>query len=220
MNAKRPVSEAEREGFAAFLLRMRASGLDDKPLMAAIESVPRRDFVDATYASIAMGTGTIPIACGETIEGIDLQARIIHQMGLDGTQRVLEIGTGSGYTASVLSRLAKRVYTVERYKTLHADAVHRMRHLGLTNVIATHADGSAGSGEGPFDRIVCWAAFDSIPRSFVEQLVSGGSMICAIGSGEQAQSLVRMTKVGSRFEREDIGTVRFQPLMSGLPAIL
>lgn len=220
MTVKRAVSEAEREDFAAFLLRMRGIGLDDKPLMQAIESVPRREFIDAEYHHVAMGSGTIPIACGEALEGVDLQARIIHSLQLDGTQRVLEIGTGTGYTAAVISRLAKRVYTTERFKTLHAAAIQRIRRLGLTNVIATHADGSAGSGDGPFERIVCWSAFDQPPRSFVDQLTSGGMMICAIGESEQPQVLVRMTKIGSRFEREDIGTVRFQPIGHGLPAVL
>lgn len=220
MSDRRQVSEAEREGFAAFVLRMRSAGIDDKTLMAAMESVPRRNFVAAEYHHVALGPGTIPIACGEAIEGLDLQARIIHALQLDGSQRVLEIGTGTGYTAAVMSRLAKRVHTVERYKTLHGEAVQRLRQLGITNVVATHGDGSVGDEAGPFDRIVCWSAFDSPPRSFADHLVSAGVMICAIGGGEQAQILVRMSKIGSRFEREDIGTVRFQPIQRGLPAVL
>ncbi|MFZ2100631.1 MAG: protein-L-isoaspartate(D-aspartate) O-methyltransferase [Oricola sp.] len=216
----RMVAEGDREGFAAFILRMRAAGIDDKAVMSAIEATPRRDFVDAEYHHIIMGPRTIPIACGETLEGLDLQARIFHELQLDGSQRVLEIGTGSGYSASVLSRLAKRVYTVERFKTLHQGAVQRFRRLGITNVVASQGDGSSGSTDGPFDRIVCWAAFDSLPRGFVDQLTSGGIMICAIGGAEQPQALVRMTKIGSRFEREDIGTVRFQPIRRGLPAVL
>ena len=216
----RMVHEGDREGFAAFLLRMRANGLDDKALMSAIEAVPRRDFVDAQYRHVAMGPRTIPIACGETLEGLDLQARIFHAMDLDGNQRVFEVGTGSGYSAAVLAKLSKRVYTVERFKTLHHDAIHRIRHLGLGNVIAAQADGSAGSEDGPFDRIVCWAAFDAVPRHFAELLVTGGIMVCAIGPEDQPQALVRMTKIGSRFEREDIGTVRFQPIRKGVAAAL
>jgi protein-L-isoaspartate(D-aspartate) O-methyltransferase len=167
-----------------------------------------------------MGPRTIPIACGETLEGLDLQARIFHALAFDGNQRVFEIGTGSGYTAAVLAKLAKRVYTVERFKTLHQDAIHRIRHLGLGNVIASQADGSAGSDEGPFDRIVCWSAFESVPRHFADQIVTGGVMVCAIGLADEPQALVRMTKIGSRFEREDIGTVRFQAIQSGVAAAL
>lgn len=216
----RTVHEGDREGFAAFLLRVRAAGLDNKALMSAIEAVPRRDFVEAQYRHLTMGPRTIPIGCGETLEGLDLQARIIDALGIDGGQRVFEIGTGSGYTAAVMSKLAKRVYTVERFRTLHQESVHRIRHLGIGNVIATQADGSAGSEDGPFDRIVSWAAFESIPRQFVDQLVSGGVMVCAIGGTEQPQALARLSKTGSRFEREDIGTVRFQPIVPGLPSVL
>ncbi|QKV17755.1 protein-L-isoaspartate(D-aspartate) O-methyltransferase [Oricola thermophila] len=216
----RAVHQGDREGFAAFLLRMRAIGLDDKALMSAFETVPRRDFIEAQYRHLVMGPRTVPIACGETLEGLDLQARILHALGIDDSHRVLEIGTGTGYTAAVMGKIAKRVYTVERFRTLHQEAVQRIRQLGISNVIANRADGSTGSEDGPFDRIVCWAAFDSIPRQFVDQLVSGGVMVCAIGGAEQPQALARLTKTGSRFEREDIGTVRFQPIASGLPEVL
>jgi len=216
----RTVHEGDREGFAAFLLRVRAAGLDNRELMAAVESVPRRDFVEAQYRHLVMAPRTIPIGCGETLEGLDLQARIIDALSVDGGSRVFEIGTGSGYTAAVMARLAKRVYTVERFRTLHQDVMQRFRHLGIGNIIAAQADGSAGSEDGPFDRIVSWAAFETLPRLFADQLVSGGVMVCAIGGAEQPQALARLTKTGSRFEREDIGTVRFQPIVSGLPSVL
>lgn len=216
----RVVAQGDREGFAAFILRMRSTGLDDKPLISAIESVPRGNFVDPEYRHVAMGPRTIPIGCGETLEGIDLQARIFHQLQIESGHRALEIGTGSGYSACVMARLCKRVYTIERFRTLHTEALQRIRNLGIGNIVATHGDGAAGSEDGPFDRIVCWAAFESTPRSFVEQLTSGGRMICAIGGADQPQTLARLTKIGSRFEREDIGSVRFQPIQSGLPAVL
>lgn len=214
------VHEGDREGFAAFLLRMRGAGLDDKALMSAIEALPRRDFIEAQFRHLATGPRTIPIACGETLEGLDLQARMIHALSVDGGQRVLEIGTGTGYTAALMSKLAKRIYTVERFRTLYQEALHRIRNLGIGNVIASHADGSAGGDDGPFDRIISWVAFETVPRQFVDQLTSGGVMVCAIGEAEQPQALARLTKTGSRFEREDIGTVRFQPIIAGLPAAL
>jgi protein-L-isoaspartate(D-aspartate) O-methyltransferase len=214
------ISNADREGFAAFLLRMRSAGIENKALVSAIESVPRRDFVEPQFQHVAMGARTIPIACGETLEGLDLQAYILHMLGVDSGMRALEIGTGSGFTACVLARLVKRVYTVERFRTLQKSAVHHIRKLGIDNVVSVRGDGSQGSDDGPFDRIVCWAAFEAIPRTFIDQLVSGGSMICAIGPADEPQALVRLIKTGSRFEREDIGTVRFQPLRRGLPAAL
>lgn len=211
----------EREGFAAFLLRMRARGIGDQKLFAAIESTPRRDFVPGQLRDAAWVNRMLPIACGEAIEGPDLQAQVIAALAPEPTNRVLEIGTGSGFTAAVLARLSGRVLTLERYKTLVADAEQRISSLGLSNVIARQADGSIGAlTDGPFDRIVAWAAFESLPRQFLDQLASGGVMIAPIGPGDGIQKLVRLTKLGSRFEREDIGDVRLQPLASGVASIL
>ena len=214
------LARIDREGFAAFVMRMRAAGISDRTLITAIEATPRRAFVDPQYHNAVWSSRTIPIDCGEVIEGLDLQATIIHALRIGEDHRVLEIGTGSGYTAAVMGRLAKRVFTVERYKRLHAAAQSVLKETTAGNVIALHGDVSEGSGEGPFDRIVAWAAFDAIPRSFVDQLVSGGVIVCAIGEAEMPQVLVRLTKVGSRFEREDLGIVRFQPVVRGLPLAL
>lgn len=214
------VSEGDREGVAAFLLRMRAEGLNNKILFSAIEATPRRKFVDPQYHHAVFGPRTIPIACGETLEGLDLQARILDALTLDGSHRVLEIGTGSGFTACVMARIAKRVTTLERFRTLAESAIQRTRELEISNVSVTQADGSNGGTDGPFDRIVSWAAFDSVPRHFVDQLTSGGVLVCAIGGADEPQALVRLTKTGSRFEREDLGTVRFQPLATGLPELM
>lgn len=209
------INRVDREGFAAFLLRARAQGITDGPLMAAIEAVPRRGFVPAQFQSAAWGQRTVPIACGETLESLDLQARLLASLALAESHRVLEVGTGSGYTAALLGKIVKRVYTIERYRTLHHTAHQRLRGLKLDNVIAQHGDGSLGSTDGPFDRIIVWAAFPSVPRAFVDQLVSGGEMICAIGQEDEPQTLHRLTKVGSRFEAEELGRVRLQTLRSG-----
>lgn len=212
---------ADKEAFAAFLLRMRARGLGDKALISAIEATPRRGFVPGQWQDHAWSDRMLPIECGEAIESLDLQVQIIAALDLDPSHRVLEIGTGSGFTAAAMSRLAARVLTLERYKTLCVQARQRMEALGISNVTVRQADGGNGmAGEGPFDRIVSWAAFESLPRLFVDQLSSGGVLIAPIGPVEGEQALARLTKVGSRFDRADIGMVRLQPIASGVAAFL
>ena len=134
---------------------------------------------------------------------------------------MLEIGTGSGYTAAVMSRLAARVVTVDRYKTLVEQARQRFEALGIDNVFVRQTDGSNGlPGEGPFDRIVVWAAFESLPRYFADQLSSGGAMVVPMGPPEGEQVMIKLGKLGSRFEREDIGVVRLQPMARGVAAAI
>lgn len=212
---------SETEALAAFVLRMRAQGIDDKRLFAAIEATPRRAFIPAEHHVAAYASRSCPIACGESIEGLDLQARVLAALDLQPGHRVLEIGTGSGFSAAVMARLASRVTTVERFKTLVGQAGERFRALGLANVLPRHGDAEkAVEGEGPYDRIVVWAAFDSLPRGYADLLSSGGIMVAAVGGGEESQELVRLTKIGSRFERLDIGQVRFQALARGVAAAL
>ncbi|CAG0972689.1 MAG: protein-L-isoaspartate(D-aspartate) O-methyltransferase [Rhizobiaceae bacterium] len=211
----------DREGFAAFMLRLRGNGVATRELAAAFEATPRRAFLPGQWHGVTWSDRMIPIPCGEAIEGVDLQASIVRALDLQPGVRVLEIGTGSGYTAAVMSRLAGRVLTVERYKTLATLARAHTEALGIQNVQLRHADGANGlPGEGPFDRIVVWAAFESLPRVFVDQLSIGGIMIAPIGPAEAPQDLARLTKVGSRFEREDIGKVRLQPIVPGVAAVI
>lgn len=210
----------ERESFAAFMLRMRGRGMS-KPLLAAFEATPRAEFLAPGFRDIAWSERTLPIPCGEAIEGVDRQAQMISALGVEPGSRVLEIGTGTGYSAAVIARLAGRVTTIDRYKTLTEQARQRLEQLGITEVATRQADGAAGlPAEAPFDRIVVWAAFDSHPRVFLDQLSSGGIMIAPIGPDEGKQTLVRLTKVGSRFDREDLGEVRFQPFTKGLALVL
>ncbi len=210
-----------REAFASFLLRLRGKGIVAKDLISAFEATPRQGFVPDRWQDVAWAEGMIPIECGEAIEGPDLQAATIASLAIEPGHRVLEVGTGSGFTAAVMGRLAAKVVTVERYKTLTEQARRRFEGLGLTNISARQADGSQGlAAEAPFDRIVVWAAFDSMPRSFAEQLSSGGIMISPIGPDEGEQTLTKLTKIGSRFEREDIGTVRLQPIMKSVAAVI
>lgn len=212
---------AARERFAAFLLRMRGAGLDRRELIAAVEATPRAAFVPPQWQADSWGERSIPIECGQTIEGLDLQMRVLAALDLQPDSRVLEIGAGSGFTAAVMARLAARVLTLDRFATLTAQATRRFEALSLANALARQADGAQGvPAEGPFDRIVAWAAYDSLPRGFVDQLSSGGIMVAAIGPEEGVQAMEKLIKVGSRFGRETVAEVRFQPMTPGLAQAL
>lgn len=207
----------EQEKFAAFLLRMRAAGLDRRELVAAIEATPRSAFVPAQWRADAWCDRSIPIECGQAIEGLDLQMRTLAALDLRPECRVLEIGAGSGFTGAVMARLCGRVLCVDRFRTLCEQARQRHETLGIANALVRQADGTQGlPADGPFDRIVVWAAYEALPRGFVDQLSSGGVMVASIGPGDGAQVLEKLTKVGSRFEREQLGEVRFQPVAAGI----
>ncbi len=215
------MTAGERESFAAFLLRLRGKGIVSRELVAAFEATPRAMFLPGQWQSVAWSERMVPIECGEAIEGVDLQATAIAALELNNGHRVLEVGTGSGFTAAVMARLSARVITVDRYRTLAEQARQRFEKLGLANAIARHGDGANGlPGEGPFDRIIAWTAFEGLPRPFVDQLSSGGTMIAPIGGAEGEQVLAKLTKVGSRFERSDIATARLQPIAKGVAAVL
>ncbi|CCM75457.1 protein-L-isoaspartate(D-aspartate) O-methyltransferase [Rhizobium mesoamericanum] len=204
----------EKEGFAALVLRLRAEGVSDLDLLTAVEQTPRSLFVPPQFAEQAYSSRTIPIECGSFIEGVDFAVRVLHHLKIKPGQRVLEVGTGSGFMSAVMARMAERVLTIDRYKTLTASAQRRIDSLGLRNVIIRQADGSAGlQGEGTFDRILVTAAFNSMPRFYTDQLVSGGSMIAPLMISENECRLVRLTKTGSRFEREELFDSPYLPIV-------
>lgn len=218
MNTKTP---DERPAFAAMLMRLRAKGIAGRELVEALQATPRRGFIPSQWQDVSWSDRMIPIGCGEVLEGVDLQAMILHALQLEPGHRVLEVGTGSGFTAAVLSKLSARVLTVERFRVLATEARKRMEALGITNVTVKHADGSSGAAaEGPYDRIVVWAAFESLPRTFSDQLATNGIMIAPIGVADGEQTLAKLSKVGSRFDREDIGHARLQPIARAIAAAL
>ncbi|MDC9812529.1 MULTISPECIES: protein-L-isoaspartate(D-aspartate) O-methyltransferase [Rhizobium] len=212
---------AEKEGFAALVLRLRAEGISDLDLLTAVEQTQRSLFVPPQFVDDAYSSRTIPIECGSFLEGIDFVVRILHHLKVKPGQRVLEIGTGSGFTAAVIGRMAERVLSIDRYKTLTSAAQRRMESLSLRNVIIRHADGSAGmQGEGTFDRILVTAAFNAMPRFYTDQLVSGGSMIAPLMISENECRMVRLTKTGSRFEREELFEAPYLPIVPRLASLL
>jgi protein-L-isoaspartate(D-aspartate) O-methyltransferase len=211
----------EKEGFAALVLRLRSEGIADLDLLTAVEQTPRSQFVPAPLAEEAYSSRTVPIECGSFMEGADLAVRLLHRLQVKPGHRVLEIGTGSGFTAAVIARIAERVLTVERYRTLVTAAQGRMDALGTRNVVVRQADGSNGLvGEGTFDRIFVTAAFASLPRFYAEQLTHGGSMVAPLMMDEGTCMMVRLTKTGSRFEREDLFPVPYLPIVPHIAVAL
>lgn len=212
---------SEREELASLVLKMRGRGLDDMALFSALERTPRRAFVSAAFTNSAYDNKVIPIECGEYIERLEEQLYILSALALEKKHRVLEIGTGSGFTAAVIARLAGRVTAVERYKTLCDIARQRFRALEVENVVLRQMDGSRVlSGSGPYDRILIWPSMNREPQEFLELLATNGILIQAIGPDEGEQMVVRYRKTGSRFERTDMFRVRYQPFIEGIAAIL
>lgn len=209
-----PQSVSSKEGFAALCLRLRARGVTSPELLNAIEQTPRHLFVPSDFMANAWSARTLPIECGAVMEGVDLAAQLIELLKLKPSHRVLEIGTGSGFTAAVMGRIAERVLTIDRYRTLVNLAQERMDKLALRNVIVRQADGNVGlQGEGTFDRILITAGFSAFPRIYAEQLVSGGVMLAPVLGEDGVARMIRLVKAGSRFEREDLFETPFQPIV-------
>jgi len=210
-----------KEGFAALCLRLRAKGITASDLLNAIEQTPRHLFTPPEYAAFAWSSRTIPIECGSFMEGVDLAAQLVESLKLKPSHRVLEIGTGSGFTAAVMGRMAERVLTIDRYRTLVTSAQERMDKLALRNIIVRQADGASGlQGEGTFDRIVVTAAFSTLPRIYAEQLVSGGMMVAPILQENGSCRMIKLTKTGSRFERVELFEAPYQPIVQQIALAL
>ncbi|HVK90659.1 MAG TPA: protein-L-isoaspartate(D-aspartate) O-methyltransferase [Mycoplana sp.] len=211
----------EKEGFAALALRLRGEGINNLDLLTAVEQTPRTLFVPPQFAGDAYSSRLLPIDCGSFVEGVDLAVRLLHLLHLKPGQRVLEIGTGSGFTAAVMGRLTERVLTVDRYKTLVTAAQQGIEKNGVRNVVVRQADGSNGMpGEGTFDRILVTAAFPAMPRQFVEQLVSGGMLLAPVMVSDTECRMLRLVKTGSRFDREDLFEVPYLPIVPHLAQAL
>ena len=194
--AEVPAADVER---MEFQLALRRRGISDKAVLRAMDEVPREYFVDAAFAENAYADQALPIACGQTISQPYVVAYMTEQLDVEPRHRVLEIGTGSGYQAAILSRMAREVTSIERYRTLADTARDRLRTLGYTNVTILVGDGAAGmTHTAPFDRIMVTAAAEDIPQPLVALLADGGKMMLPIGPPNGAQRLVKLTKVAER----------------------
>ncbi|MBN8966081.1 MAG: protein-L-isoaspartate(D-aspartate) O-methyltransferase [Rhizobiales bacterium] len=199
-----------------FMLALRQRGISDKAVLRAMDQVPREHFVGPRFFESAYADRAMPIECGQTISQPYVVAYMTEQLNVKPHHRVLEVGTGSGYQAAVLSRLAREVVTLERYRTLANSARSRLKTLGYDNVEVLLGDGLGGEPlRAPFDRIIVTAAAESVPPALVEQLAEGGIMVLPVGPHDGSQELVRLTKTKEGLQKETLIPVRFVPLLPG-----
>ena len=199
-----------------FLLNLRRRGIADQAVLRAMDEVPRQQFVDAESVGRAYADQALPISCGQTISQPYVVAYMTERLGVRPHDRVLEVGTGSGYQAAVLSRLAREVVTIERYRTLADGAQRRLQNLGYDNVEVVVGDGFAGvPARAPFDRILVTAAAEAIPQTLLDQLGDDGIMVLPLGSHQGSQHIIKLTKSQTGIAREDLIAVRFVPLLPG-----
>jgi protein-L-isoaspartate(D-aspartate) O-methyltransferase len=207
---------------------LRRQGVKDERVLAAIANTPREMFVDAPFADSAYHNSALPIACGQTISQPFVVAYMTEQLEVGESMRVLEIGTGSGYQAAVLSPLCRRVYSIERHRPLLEKARERFAALKLENVVTKHGDGFAGWPEqAPFDRILLSCAVQQVPQALVDQLKLGGILIAPVGTVPKSDGLGILESISQRLTkmiRNETGVteevlipVVFVPMVSGLP---
>ncbi|WP_146344804.1 protein-L-isoaspartate(D-aspartate) O-methyltransferase [Falsiphaeobacter marinintestinus] len=200
-----------------FLFALRSKGVTDTRVLNAMEEIDRGPFVRGIFSERAYEDMPLPIACGQTISQPSVVGIMTQALDVQPRDKVLEVGTGSGYQAAILSRLARRVYTVERHTRLVRESREIFETLGLVNITTMVADGSHGlPDQAPFDRIIVTAAAEDPPGPLLAQLKIGGIMVVPVGQSDTVQTLIRVRRGEDRFEYDEIRPVRFVPLLEGL----
>lgn len=210
-----PAYDAEHK--MQFLFALRSKGVTDKRVLAAMEAVDRGLFVKGVFAERAYEDMPLPIASGQTISQPSVVGLMTQALKVEPKSKVLEVGTGSGYQAAILAKLARRVYTVDRHRRLVQSAREIFDTLDLHNITAITGDGSFGLPEqAPFDRIVVTAAAEDPPGPLLAQMAIGGIMVLPVGQSDAVQSLIKVTRHETGYEYEELLPVRFVPLVEGL----
>lgn len=200
------------------IMSLRRAGITDTRVLGAIERIPREAFVPRPFVDQAYEERTLPIGEGQTISQPQVVALMTQALEVKASHKVLEIGTGSGYQAAVLARLARRVFTVERHRAMIKAAEERFKALRLSNIITRFGDGTKGWPEQPrFDRIIITAAAPIIPDALIESLDEDGVLVAPVGEPKRDQTLMRLRRTAKGFAVEELGPVRFVPLVAGLP---
>ena len=209
------LTDAERK--MQFLYALRSKGMTDKRVLSAMEAVDRGPFIKGLFSQRAYEDMPLPIACGQTISQPSVVGLMTQALEISPRDKVLEIGTGSGYQAAILSKLARRVYTIDRHRRLVHEARAIFEAMDLNNITAITADGSFGLPEqAPFDRIIVTAAAEDPPSPLLAQLKEGGIMVLPVGQSDAVQHLIRVRKTANGLEYDEMRAVRFVPLLEGL----
>ncbi len=200
-----------------FVFALRQRGVMDARVLEAMEKIDRGAFVKGIFADRAYEDMPLPIACGQTISQPSVVGLMTQALQIEPRHKILEIGTGSGYQAAILSQLARRVYTVDRHKRLVQEAQEVFDLLGLSNITALATDGTRGYPEqAPFDRIIVTAAAEDPPGPLLAELKPGGIMVVPVGQSDAVQSLVKVTRTETGFDYDELRQVRFVPLVEGM----
>lgn len=207
----------DAEAKMQFLFALRSKGVTDSKILNAMERVDRGAFIQGYFSERAYEDMPLPIACGQTISQPSVVALMTQALNVGPRDKVLEIGTGSGYQAAILSQLARRVYTVDRHKRLVQTARQVFDAMALSNITAFTADGSFGlPDQAPFDRIIVTAAAEDPPPHLLAQLKIGGIMVVPVGQSDTVQHLIRVTRTETGLNYDELRPVRFVPLVEGL----
>jgi protein-L-isoaspartate(D-aspartate) O-methyltransferase len=215
---REPAPSGEALARAELILELRSQGIEDQEVLKAMERVPREVFIPDKFLGLAYDNTALPIDLGQTISQPLIVAVMTEALELHSRVKVLEIGTGSGYQAMVLSYLTRRVYTIERHRPLMKQAEERFRHFGRSNITTRIGDGRVGWPEqAPFECIMVTAAAPDIPPVLVDQLDIGGRMVVPVGDGPHNQVLYKLVKLeDGTTQQTSLCNVRFVPLVEGI----
>ncbi|SMH30439.1 protein-L-isoaspartate(D-aspartate) O-methyltransferase [Maritimibacter sp. HL-12] len=209
------LSEAERK--MQFLFALRSKGVTDTRVLRAMEAVDRGRFVKGIFEDRAYEDMPLPIASGQTISQPSVVGLMTQALDVQPKSKVLEVGTGSGYQAAILAKLARRVYTVDRHRALVQDSRALFDDLGLHNITVILGDGSHGLPEqAPFDRIIVTAAAEDPPGPLLAQMAIGGIMVLPVGQSDAVQTLIKVTRTAEGYDYQELMPVRFVPLLEGV----
>jgi len=199
------------------ILGIKKRGIKDNRILNIIETIDRGIFLDGIFKARSLDDVPLPIKCGQTISQPSVVAMMTEKLELTKRCKVLEIGTGSGYQTAILSKLSRRVYTIERHENLKKKAEKLLNDHGFKNITTILGDGSLGiEKQAPFDRIILTAAAEDVPQILLQQLRIGGIMVLPIGLPQSDQTLIRLRKKATQVLYDEIAKVRFVPLLEGI----